>query len=233
MISAPAEKHLLWQRLPFGWIEFRSFGDETPGQWLDRYLASGDGWLPEEAREAIERGFQAGVALFAGTGFASAGVAIITGERPAVNFLCTNVVLGDSPDAVSLHRLLSVLRFGGDDSTAETFTTHDGRTGTISSGVLTEGGMSVALTIGEVRLPEEIGSVIVMGMCTDPLQRTQIEVLTAFTLSMTQYLPEGVEPVLPDGLSEIPPEELGRRLLDDLVQQRAESHASEAADKAP
>ena len=62
-----------------------------------------------------------------------------------------------------------------------------------------------------------------MGVCTDTEQRIEIGVLTAFMLSMTQYLPEGEEPVLPDGMEPMPPEELGRRLLEALQQQASES----------
>lgn len=214
------QRHVLWQRLPYGWIEFASFGQETPAQWLQRYLSAGDGWLPEEARDAISRGFQAGVALFARTGFDSAGVSILGGESPAVRLLCTNVVLGRAEDAVSLHRLLPLGRFGA-ESTAETFTAPDGRVGTVSFGTVTEAGMSVAVTVGEIRLPDDAGSVVVMGVSTDAQQRHDLGVLTAFVLSMTQYLPEGQEPRLPDGVEAVPPEELGRRLLAAMADTRS------------
>ena len=217
-----AQTHRLWQRFPYGWIEFRAFGEATPAQWLEKYLASGEGWLPDEAADAITRGFHAGVALFKDTGFASAGVSFTFGERPAVNLLCTNVVLGDWPDGNALHRFLPLGRFG-EDSTSEAFTAPDGRVGTISMGTLEEGGMEVVVAIGEIRLPDEAGSVVVMGVCTDTEQRIEIGVLTAFMLSMTQYLPEGEEPVLPDGMEPMPPEELGRRLLEALQQQASES----------
>lgn len=195
--------HHVWQRMPQGWIEFRAFGDLSADEWLERYLASGEGWLPDAARESITEGFRAGVAAFAETSFAFAGVSIALGERPSVSFLCTNVVAGDdeATDEDRFHRFFPVARFG-DDGKAETFNAPDGRVGTVNSGLVTQAGMSTVMTVGEVRLPEDAGTVMVMGMCTDPQQRIELAVLTAFALSMTQYLPEGVEPELPEGFSE-------------------------------
>lgn len=186
----------VWQRMPQGWIEFRSFGDRTPHEWLNRYLAGGDGWLPDDARAAIVAGFHAGVAAFEGTDFDSAGVSLTLGERPAVSFLCTNVVrVAPGTDAPSLefHRLFPLARFGV-DSAAETFAAPDGRVGTVASGTLELGGRAVVTTVGEIRLPAGDGTILVMGMCTDPGQRTELAVLTAFTLSTTQVLPDGVQP---------------------------------------
>jgi len=220
-----AQTHRLWQRFPYGWIEFRAFGEATPAQWLENYLASGDGWLPDDARDAITKGFHAGVSLFEDTGFASAGVSFTFGERPAVNLLCTNVVISESPDGLALHRSLPLGRFG-EDSTAETFTAPDGRVGTISVGTLDEGGMEVIVAVGEIRLPDGAGSVVVMGVCTDTEQRIEIGVLTAFMLAMTQYLPEGEEPALPAGMDPMPPEELGRRLLEALQQQASQQQSA-------
>ncbi|MEH3089552.1 MAG: hypothetical protein PGN24_08160 [Microbacterium arborescens] len=36
----------VWQRVPQGWIEFRSFGDRSPREWLDWYLVSAEGLAP-------------------------------------------------------------------------------------------------------------------------------------------------------------------------------------------
>lgn len=55
------------------------------------------------------------------------------------------------------------------------------------------------MAVGEIRLPDDAGAVLIMGMCSDPAQRHELAVLTAFALSMTQYLPDGVEPQLPEG----------------------------------
>jgi hypothetical protein len=187
--------------MPQGWIEFRSFGERTPDEWLDWYLASGEGWLPDAARTAIVDGFRAGVSTFSGTDFDSAGVTITLGERPAVTFLCTNVArVAHDADASSLefHRLFPLARFGV-DSAAETFTAPDGRVGTVASGALALGGSSVVTTVGEIRLPGGDGTVLVMGMCSDPGQRAELAVLTAFLLATTQVLPEGVEPTIPGG----------------------------------
>lgn len=193
--------HRIWQRMPQGWIEFRALGERTPEEWLERYLEGGKGWLPDEARQAIVAGFHEGVRTFADTDFDFAGVSIVLGERPAVSFLCTNVVVTrpeDDADAVSLHRLLPLGRFG-DDATAETFDAPDGRVGTVTSGLVSRGGMDTVMTVGEIRLPGEVGTVVVMGLCSDRTQRQELAVMTAFALSMTQYLPEGVEPALPEG----------------------------------
>lgn len=192
--------------MPQGWIEFRSFGDATPDVWLEQYLRSGQGWLPDEARDAITTGFRAGVATFSQTAFDFAGVSIVFGERPSVSFLCTLVVPADEnavADAQALHRLFPVARFG-DASTAETFAAPDGRVGTVSSGVVTAGGTRVVMTIGEIRLAGQAGSVLVLGMCSDPEQRMELAVQTAFTLSTTLLLAEGEEPTLPGELQRIP-----------------------------
>lgn len=196
----------VWQRVPQGWIEFRSFGDATPDAWLEQYLRSGEGWLPDEARDAITTGFRAGVALFERTAFDFAGVSIVLGERPAVSFLCTLVVpAGEdaAADAQAFHRLFPVARFG-DASTAETFTAPDGRVGTVSSGVVTAGGMRAVMTLGEIRLLGEAGTVLVLGMCSDPEQRMELAVQTAFALSTTLLLAAGEEPTLPGDLQRIP-----------------------------
>lgn len=199
--SASQTAHRVWQRMPQGWIEFRALGDRSPDEWIARYLESGDGWLPDEARTAITEGFHAGVRMFSDVPFDFAGVSIVLGERPAVSFLCTHVVVTteeEVADAAALHRLLPLGRFG-DDGTAETFTSPDGRAGTVSSGLLSRGGIDSVMTVGEIRLPDAAGTVLIMGMCSDPEQRQELAVLTAFALSMTQYLPEGVEPELPEG----------------------------------
>lgn len=99
-------------------------------------------------------------------------------------------------DSVALHRLLPLGRFG-DDNTDETFTSPDGRVGTVTCGPLARGGIDSVMTVREIRLPSDAGSVLTMGMCSDPAQRQELAVLTAFALSMTQYLVEGVEPELP------------------------------------
>jgi hypothetical protein len=201
MASARTSGDRVWQRMPQGWIEFRSFGDRTPDDWLEWYLASGEGWLPDAARSAIVDGFRAGVAAFAGTDFDSAGVSITLGERPAVTFLCTNVArVSPEADAPSLefHRLFPLARFGV-DSAAETFTAPDGRVGTVAAGRLTLGGSEVITAVGEIRLPAGDGTILVMGMCSDPAQRAQLSVLAAFTLATTQVLPAGVEPAPLEG----------------------------------
>lgn len=190
----------VWQRMPQGWIEFTSFGEATPDEWLEWYLASGEGWLPDAARAAIVDGFRAGVTAFAGSDFDRAGVSITLGERPAVTFLCTNVVrVVEGTDAPSLefHRFFPLARFGV-DSTAETFTAPDGRVGTVASGTLELAGSRVITTVGEIRLPAGDGTVLLMGMCSDAAQRRELAVLTAFTLSTVQVLPAGVEPAWPE-----------------------------------
>jgi hypothetical protein len=189
----------VWQRLPQGWIEFRAFGDRTPDEWLEWYLVSGEGWLPEEARTSIVEGFRSGVAAFAGTDFDFAGVSLTAGERPAASFLCTNVVRaapGVDVPTTPFHRLFPLVRFG-DEAGAETFTAPDGRVGTVASGRLVTGGIPNVVTVGELLLPDDGGTVLVMGMCSDPSQRAELALLTAFALSTTQVLPEGVEPALP------------------------------------
>ena len=138
---APTSGDRVWQRLPQGWIEFRAFGDRTPDEWLEWYLASGEGWLPDEARTAIVEGFRAGVAAFAGTDFDFAGVSLTAGDRPAASFLCTNVVratAGIEVPTTPFHRLFPLVRFG-DEAGAETFTAPDGRVGTVASGRLAHG----------------------------------------------------------------------------------------------
>ncbi|QYM64887.1 hypothetical protein [Microbacterium sp. Se5.02b] len=201
MTAAQQSRHRVWQRMPQGWIEFRALGDRSPQEWIDRYLESGEGWLPDEARASITEGFHAGVRMFSDVPFDFAGVSIVLGERPAVSFLCTNVVAttaDEVADSAALHRLLPLGRFG-DDSTAETFTSPDDRVGTVSSGLVSRGGVDAVMTVGEIRLPDDAGTVLIMGMCSDPAQRHELTVLTAFALSMTQYLPDGVEPQLPEG----------------------------------
>lgn len=200
MTAEQAVAHRVWQRMPQGWIEFRALGERTPDEWLERYLEGGQGWLPDEARAAITDGFREGVHAFSGTDFDFAGVSIVLGERPAVSFLCTNVVVArpeDVADSLALHRLLPLGRFG-DATAAETFTSPDGRVGTVTSGLLGRGGIDSVMTVGEIRLPDDAGTVLIMGLCSDATQRQELAVMTAFALSMTQYLPEGVEPELPE-----------------------------------
>lgn len=196
--AAQAPPHRVWQRLPQGWIEFTAFGERSPQEWLEWYLTSADGWLPDEARSAIIDGFHAGVGEFGSSDFDFAGVSITLGERPAVTFLCTNAVRGpkDASEASNFHRLFPLARFG-DDSGAETFTAPDGRVGTVSSGTQDFGGSRVVVSVGEIRLSGDSGSVMVMGMCSDPQQRAELALLTAFALLTTQVLPEGIEPTDP------------------------------------
>ncbi|MGZ0711556.1 hypothetical protein ACWPKO_24820 (plasmid) [Coraliomargarita sp. W4R53] len=192
------QPYRVWQRLPQGWIEFTAFGERSPQEWLDWYFTSAEGWMPQEARSAIVDGFHAGVGEFGDSDFDFAGVSITLGERPAVTFLCTNAVRGpkDASEASNFHRLFPLARFG-DESGAETFTAPDGRVGTVSSGTQDFGGTHVVVSVGEMRLASDDGSVMVMGMCSDPDQRTELAVLTAFAMLSTQVLPEGVEPTDP------------------------------------
>lgn len=189
----------VWQRVPQGWIEFRSFGDRSPQEWLDWYLVSAEGWLPDAARAAIVDGFRAGVELFADTSFAFAGVSLTLGERPAAFFLCTNVVPAASEtaaDATAFHRLLPLARFG-DGGRSESFTTPDGRVGTLTLGASTDGGMPHVTAVGEIRLAGDTGTAVVMGLCSDPAQSAELALHVAFALTTTQALPEGAEPAEP------------------------------------
>lgn len=189
----------VWQRVPQGWIEFRSFGDRSPQEWLDWYLVSAEGWLPDAARTAIVDGFRAGVELFADTSFAFAGVSLTLGERPAAFFLCTNVVPAaseTSADATAFHRLLPLARFG-DGGRSESFTTPDGRVGTLTLGASTDGGMPHVTAVGEIRLAGGAGTAVVMGLCSDPAQSAELALHVAFALTTTQALPEGAEPAEP------------------------------------
>ena len=197
--SSTAESLRVWQRVPQGWIEFRSFGDRSPQEWLDWYLVSAEGWLPDAARSAIVDGFRAGVELFADTAFAFAGVSLTLGERPAAFFLCTNVVpsaVETAADAMAFHRLLPLARFG-DGGRSESFTTPDGRVGTITLGASTDGGMPHVTAVGEIRLPASQGTAVVMGLCSDPEQAPELALHVAFALTTTQALPEGAEPAEP------------------------------------
>ncbi|MFS0712767.1 hypothetical protein ABC195_02705 [Microbacterium sp. 2P01SA-2] len=190
----------VWQRVPQGWIEFRSFGDRSPQEWLDWYLVSAEGWLPDAARDAIVDGFRAGVELFADTAFAFAGVSLTLGERPAAFFLCTNVVPAAAETdaaATAFHRLLPLARFG-DGGRSESFTTPDGRVGTITLGASTDGGMPHLTAVGEIRLGGGAGTAVVMGLCSDPQQSAELALHVAFALTTTQALPEGVEPAEPE-----------------------------------
>ncbi|MDE0547486.1 hypothetical protein [Microbacterium sp. C7(2022)] len=195
VMAEGAAPHRVWQRLPQGWIEFTAFGDRTPDEWLEWYLTSAEGWMPDEARSAIIDGFRSGVAAFGGSAFDFAGVMITPGDRPAVTFLCTNAVLATQGrgEASEFHRFFPLARFG-QDSVAETFTAPDGRVGTVSSGVQNVGGSDVVISVGEMRLVGDAGSVMVMGVCSDPERRAELALQTAFALLTTHVLPEGVEP---------------------------------------
>jgi hypothetical protein len=189
----------VWQRVPQGWIEFRSFGERSPDEWLEWYLVSAEGWLPDEARTAIVDGFRAGVELFADTAFAFAGVSLTLGERPAAFFLCTNVVAAapeTASDATAFHRLLPLARFG-DGGRSDTFTTPDGRVGTITLGASDDGGMAHVTAVGEIALPAGTGNAVVMGLCSDPSQAAELALHVAFALTTTQALPAGVAPAEP------------------------------------
>lgn len=193
----------VWQAMPQGWIEFVAQGASEREAWWDDYLSSGAGWLPDESRGALSAGYRAGCDFFAGREFDFAGVALAPGEHPFVSFLATQVLreTPERPYTSALHATLPLVRFG-DDAQSEPFLTEDGRTGTVTTGIVNEGG--AVASIGEVRLPERDGNVIVFGLCTDPLRRDFLALHTAFALTTTRILPDGRKPVRP--IDELPSE---------------------------
>ena len=187
----------VWQAMPQGWIEFVAQGASAQDAWWEDYLRSGEGWLPDEVRDGLTAGYRAGCAFFRGRDFDFAGIAIALGETPFITVMCTRVLRGAVADAASsaygIHALLPALRFG-EDAMTEPFLSEDGRTGTVTTATVTEGASDVIASIGEIRLPDEDGNVIVLGVCTDPAQRDFLALHTAFALSTTRLLPDGAYP---------------------------------------
>ena len=191
----------IWQRMPPGWIEFRAIDD--PDAWWDSYLASGEGWLSEEASSTLTTAFRAGISAFAGTSFDFAGVHLTFEPTPAVWMMCTQVIqaVKDSAaakSAVDTHRTLALAKLGPNGS-ATTFRSGDGRVGTITytavpsdNPALTSGG--VLLAVGELPLPERGGSAFITGFCSDLDQFHDLLIRIAFTLDTLQLLPEGQQP---------------------------------------
>lgn len=192
----------VWQAMPQGWIEFVAHGDSTQESWWDDYLRSGDGWLPDEAREGLTAGYRAGCSFFRGKDFDFAGIAIALQEKPFVSIMCTKVVRDEGSDAgtraYGIHALLPALRFG-EDAVSEPFQADDGRTGSVTTAVVSEQGEEVTVSLGEISLPDEGGNVIVFGVCTDPARREFLALHTAFALSTTRLLPVGTYPEPPAG----------------------------------
>ncbi|MDR2997581.1 MAG: hypothetical protein LBU78_05635 [Microbacterium sp.] len=191
-MTTPA--HRVWQRLPQGWIEFIAHGERSPDEWLEWYLTSSEGWMSDEGRASVTSGFRSGVAAFADSALAFAGVSIILGERPSVSFLGTQVVTDTSDGAsASFHRLFPLARFGT-ESTAEAFTSPDSRVGTVTRGTLDVDGREWLLAIGEIPLPDDLGTVLVTGIGSDPEQSLALSMSVAFALITTQYLADGETP---------------------------------------
>jgi hypothetical protein len=71
--------------------------------------------------------------------------------------------------------------------------------GTVSSGLLSRGGIDSVMTVAEIRLPTMPAWSSSWACAPTPHSGRKLAVLTAFALSMAQYLPEGVDPELPEG----------------------------------
>lgn len=187
----------VWQAMPQGWIEFVAHGESSQEDWWEDYLRSGEGWLPDEARDGLTAGYRAGCDFFRDTEFDFAGIAIAPIEEPFVSILCTKVVRPQGEEAgtraYGIHALLPALRFG-EDAVAEPFQSDDGRTGSVTTAVVSEQGQDVVVSMGEITLPGDGGNVIVLGVCTDPMRRDFLALHTAFSLSTTRLLPEGARP---------------------------------------
>lgn len=194
----------VWQAMPQGWIEFAAQGESEQNAWWDDYLRSGEGWLPDDAREALTEGYKAGCAFFGDKDFDFAGIAIALGDSPFVTVMCTRVLRSDDTHTaqagLGMHTLLPVLRFG-EDAVAEPFQAEDGRTGTVTTATVVEGASTVVVAIGEIRLPDESGNVVVLGTCTDPERRDYLALHAAFALSTTRLLPDGELPPRPADLT--------------------------------
>ncbi|TQL68968.1 hypothetical protein FB381_2869 [Nocardioides albertanoniae] len=199
--TSPEPAMQIWQRMPPGWIEFRAIDD--PDAWWENYLASGEGWLSEEATSALTTAFRMGISAFAGTSFDFAGVHLTFDPAPAVWLMCTQVVRttkdsAAAKSAVDTHRTLALAKLGPNGS-ATTFTAGDGRVGTITftavpsdDPALTSGGVLVA--VGELPLPDRGGSAFLTGFCSDLSQFHDLLIRMAFTLDTLQLLPEGQQP---------------------------------------
>lgn len=194
---------LVWQAMPQGWIEFVAHGESTRDAWWEDYLRSGEGWLPDEARDALTAGYRAGCDVFRDREFDFAGIAIAATETPFVSIMCTRVMRGTTADVgahtYGIHALLPALRFG-EDAVAEPFQADDGRTGSVTTAIVAEQGADVVVSIGEITLPGDGGNVVVLGVCTDPERRDFLALHTAFALSTTRLLPAGVRPEPAAGL---------------------------------
>lgn len=201
MTDASTPPMKIWQRMPPGWIEFCAIDD--PDAWWDSYLASGEGWLSEEAISTLTTAFREGVSAFAGTSFDFAGVHLTFEPTPAVWLMCTQVIqtVTDSAaatSAVDTHRTLALAKLGPNGS-ATTFRSSDGRVGTITytavpSDVPGLKAPGVLLAVGELPLPNRGGSAFVTGFCSDLGQFHDLLIRIAFTLDTLQLLPEGQQP---------------------------------------
>lgn len=196
--SAP-ERDVVWQRLPQGWIELRAFGDQTPAQWWQRYLASGEGWLTEEARDALTAGFHRGVAMFSGSSFDFAGMHLDVGDRPAVWFLSTQVVRAAEDVVRDADRSLAYLAAAklGAAGSSTSFTASDGRTGLIAFGTVGTPTQGI-VAVGELSLPGDRGIALVTGMTSDPHRHQDLLIRVAYALDTTLLLPPGQTPPEPE-----------------------------------
>ncbi|UJP10357.1 hypothetical protein L2X99_01185 [Microbacterium sp. KUDC0406] len=190
-----AQKDVVWQRLPQGWIEFRSFGDATPAQWWQNYLSTGEGWLTDDVRATLTTGFEQGVALFADAPFDFAGMHLEIGARPAVWFLSTQVARGTpdaSEEAEGSLAYLAAARLGAAGSSTS-FTASDGRTGLIAFGLAGNPAHGI-VAVGQLALPDSRGVALVTGMTTDPERYEDLLIRVAFALDTTLVLPAGELP---------------------------------------
>lgn len=194
-VKDTAVTDVVWQRLPQGWIEFRAFGDETPAEWWQRYLASGEGWLTDEARDVLTAGFERGIALFADSAFDFAGMHLEVGERPAVWFLSTQVVRGTPDASREADRSMAYLAAAklGAAGSSTSFTASDGRTGLIAFGLIGTPVQGI-IAVGELALPEQRGVALVTGMTSDPERYQDLLIRVAFALDTTLVLPAGQTP---------------------------------------
>ncbi|MFE6997407.1 hypothetical protein ACFVAE_15685 [Microbacterium sp. NPDC057659] len=196
-MSTTTSPQRIWQAMPQGWIEFVAQGADAQASWWEDYLRSGEGWLPDDAREALTAGYQAGCEFFRDKDFDFAGIAIALGESPFVAVMCTRVMPATSAEARrrarGLHVLFPALKFG-EEPRSEPFQTEDGRTGTVTTAMVREGGTPVIVAVGEIALPDDRGDVLVLGLCTDPDQRDYIGLHAAFALATTQLVPDGERP---------------------------------------
>jgi hypothetical protein len=191
--EAPTDGMIVWQRFPQGWIELRAFdGDDDASTWWDRYLASGEDWLPDEARIALTDVFVRGREVFRDTPFDFAGMIAAGTETPSVFTICTKVLPAGDAASAGAATLLRV----GEVVHAETFVALDQRRGSLTvSRVKIEGSAPVALSIGHLPLPAaESGHVLVIGVSTAVDQVMELALYTAIALDSTHRLPAGVTP---------------------------------------